>query len=82
MCGYVPFGEDEEDPFNVYKLIMLEQVKFPDFFDIIENKNVKNFILIILSKIPEVRLNGSFASLKTHAWFEDFQWGNLLEKLI
>ncbi len=22
MCGFVPFGEEEEDPYNVYKMIL------------------------------------------------------------
>ncbi len=30
-CGFVPFGEDEEDPYNVYKLILNHNIIFPDF---------------------------------------------------
>lgn len=27
-----------------------------------------------MNKIPEVRLGGSYSSLKAHAWFKDLDW--------
>jgi len=32
QCGYVPFGEDEEDPFQIYRLIMSAEYEFPTYF--------------------------------------------------
>ena len=82
MCGFVPFGEEEEDPYHVYKMILEEGVDFPEYFDTPENHTVKNFILKLLNKVPEARLSGSFASLKSHGWFEDFPWGKLSDEII
>lgn len=31
MCGRVPFGEDLDDPIDIYKEIFRNEVKFPDF---------------------------------------------------
>lgn len=31
-----------------------------------------------MNKIPEVRLGGSYTTLKSHAWFKDFDWVYLL----
>lgn len=40
-----------------------------------------------MNKIPEVRLGGSYTTLKSHAWFKDFDWvlidnNHLQEKLM
>jgi cGMP-dependent protein kinase len=29
MCGYVPFGEDNEDPYDIYEKIIKEELKYP-----------------------------------------------------
>lgn len=76
MCGFVPFGEDEDDPFNVYKLILNSKLQFPPYFITPENNNAKTFITLLLNKVPEARLNGSFTGLKAHKWFDDFDWVN------
>ena len=31
--GYVPFGSDDTDPFDVYKKILNDKLEFPDDFD-------------------------------------------------
>lgn len=33
ICGRVPFGEDEEDPTNVYKKILKHNLKYPKQFN-------------------------------------------------
>ena len=30
--------------------------------------------------MPEVRLGGSYATLKSNPWFENFDWDKLLDK--
>ena len=27
-----------------------------------------------MNKIPEVRLGGSYSTLKSHVWFKDYDW--------
>lgn len=32
MCGYVPYGEEEEDPYKIYFQVVSQKLKFPHFF--------------------------------------------------
>lgn len=82
QCGYVPFGEEEEDPFEIYKLILAGKYNYPQYFLTDENQLAKEFIDILLSKIPEARNNGSYTVLKGHAWFEDFDWDGLMNETL
>jgi cGMP-dependent protein kinase len=75
MCGLVPFGDDCEEPNEVYELIDKQKLAFPPYFDNIpENKPAKSFIEQLLNRSPEARLGGSYAALKAHKWFEKFDW--------
>ena len=56
---------------------MQSELKFPEF---IIDKKAKKLIEQLLSHNPEQRHGGSFAHLKTHSWFEDFNWNDLLIK--
>lgn len=38
----------------------------------------KDFIDLLLNKIPEARNIGGYAALKSHTWFEDFDWDGLV----
>lgn len=33
-----------------------------------------------MAKSPEVRLGGSYGALKSHQWFEDFDWDAFFNK--
>jgi cGMP-dependent protein kinase len=79
MCGLVPFGEDCEDPYEIYKIIMSDTpISFPRYFDTPVNQDAKLMIEHLLNKIPEARLGGSFAAMKAHKWFDRFDWDALL----
>jgi cGMP-dependent protein kinase len=82
MCGSVPFGEEETDPINIYNLISKSVLEYPTYFKIPQNEQSIAFINILLSRIPEARLNGDFSCLKTHSWFEEFNWDDLFDKKI
>jgi cGMP-dependent protein kinase len=71
----VPFGEDFEDPYEVYQLITHNTtLKYPKYFDPTANKAAKSMMEQLLNRIPEARLGGSYATLKAHKWFEKFDW--------
>lgn len=78
----MPFGEEEEDPFEIYRLILGGNYDYPAYFLTPENQNAKDFIDILLNMIPEARHNGSYAALKAHHWFEEFDWNALEEKTL
>jgi len=77
MCGMVPFGEEAEDPYDIYEQIITKPIKFPKYLKDLRAKALMNQLL---SKVPEVRLGGSFATLKANIWFEKFDWDKLMDK--
>eukprot|EP00331_Platyophrya_macrostoma_P032380 CAMPEP_0176454038 /NCGR_PEP_ID=MMETSP0127-20121128/29668_1 /TAXON_ID=938130 /ORGANISM="Platyophrya macrostoma, Strain WH" /LENGTH=350 /DNA_ID=CAMNT_0017843157 /DNA_START=52 /DNA_END=1104 /DNA_ORIENTATION=- len=77
LCGMVPFGEDAEDPYEIHEEIMNMPLKYPSF---LKDVKAKKLMDQLLSKVAEVRLGGSFASLKAHPWFDTFDWDKLLDK--
>lgn len=79
MCGMVPFGEDCLDPYDTYKLITDGQLEFPESFINFSNEEAMEFINILLNRVPEARLSGSYSNLKSHSWFVDFNWNDLVE---
>lgn len=79
MCGLVPFGEDCEDPFEVYQLLATQPLQYPAYFLKKENRVAKKMIEQLLSRSPDARLGGSFAALKAHQWFDQLDWDQLLE---
>lgn len=71
MCGYLPFGNGCDDPFEIYEEISKKDVKFPGC---LKDFHAKRLMYQLLSKNPEVRLGGSFMNLKSDPWFSAFDW--------
>lgn len=71
MCGFVPFGDTLEDPYDIYEQIIMRPVQFPAF---LQDKKARRLIDQLLHKIPEERLGGSYSKLKANPWFEDFDF--------
>lgn len=67
MAGFVPYGEDAEDPLQIYQEILKNSLKFPKHM---KDPSINSFISLLLNKNPETRLSGSFNSLKSHPIFE------------
>lgn len=78
IFGKVPFGSDEEDPKTVYEEIIefnldLKANPYP-------GGNYKNLIEQLLSVNPAARLGGSMEKLKSHVWFNNFNWNRLVSR--
>lgn len=71
MCGGLPFGDDVEDPYEVYQAIIKRPLRFPNFF---KDQNSRNLMDQLMNKLPEVRLGRSFPHLKSHSFFTEFDW--------
>lgn len=41
MCGYVPFGEEAEDPYEIYEQIVRNTLKFPQY---LQDKKAKTLM--------------------------------------
>lgn len=77
MAGFVPFGEDAEDPLQIYQEILKNPLKFPKHM---KDNNVNSLIALLLNKTPDARLGGSFLNLKKHAAFDKVSWMDLISK--
>jgi cGMP-dependent protein kinase len=57
ICGVVPFGEDVDDPYEVYKIIMAgKKVQYPPILNKSSHTQAKNLIQQLLSFEPENRI--------------------------
>ena len=79
VCGDVPFGANEEEPYNIYQSIVMDKLKFPSFF---KDKSTKDLIKSLLVKSPEKRLGKTFGEIKGHKFFEGFEWDLLMSRKI
>ncbi|CAD8190962.1 unnamed protein product [Paramecium octaurelia] len=77
MCGQVPYAEEAEDPYEIYEDIQKKQLSYPQF---LKDRKAKKFMEQLLNKTPELRLGGSYASLKANSWFDQFDWDKLYDK--
>lgn len=72
MCGYVPYGEEQQDPYEIYlEIVNSKEIRFPSY---IHDKVAQSLMSQLLHKIPELRHGGSFAALKAHGFFHHFNW--------
>jgi cGMP-dependent protein kinase 1 len=72
MCGGVPFGENEEDPYLIYEKVLEQRLLYPSFVD--STFPAKKFIEQLLNKNPNLRTGGSVDNLKNHRWLSDINW--------
>lgn len=72
LCGRVPFGEHEIDPYAIYKSTLETELKFPEFVD--RGSPVIKFIEGLLSRSPAMRVGGSPEQLLRHHWFQGIDW--------
>jgi len=78
MCGGVPFGENAEDPMDVYMAVINDDIRFPSF---VKDKEFMSLIKKMLSKSPMNRLC-KFAQIKSDNWFNNYQWDNLISLVV
>ena len=77
VCGGVPFGENEEDPYKIYSFVLEYKLKFPSFLQIKKHKEV---IEKLLDSNPIHRYTTE--NIKTDPWFSNIPWESLLCKKI
>lgn len=71
ICGYLPFGEDLDDPFEIYKIRMdNDYLLFPET---VKNKKAKKMIRKFLSIEPHKRMK-SFGKIKSSKLFNSINW--------
>ena len=47
VCGRLPYGDEVDDPYAIYKFIIKERLSFPNFYTNQKGKNLMNRLLTI-----------------------------------
>ena len=71
QVGFLPFGPDEMDVFEVYKQILNGELEFPQWYD---NQNGIDCVKMLLNKVPNARVGSGIATLKACDYFHNFDW--------
>lgn len=79
LASMPPFYD--RDPTNIYRKVVRSQPSFPAYF----SRAAKDLIKRLLRKRPTERLGctaGGVGAIKEHAWFKDFAWDKLQNRMI
>ena len=74
FCGKLPFGEEFEDPMDIYRAVCKEELSFPNF---VHDEKYMALLNKMLKKNPANRL-WKFEQIKTDPYFSDFDWSKLI----
>ncbi|CAG9314860.1 PKG_12 [Blepharisma stoltei] len=78
VCGMMPFGDSDEEPYKIYEKILKNRLGFPPKI----NKSLKTLqiVEVLLDKNPAMRANTEI--IKNHSYFKSVNWDNILSKQI
>ena len=74
FCGKLPFGEDYDDPMDIYRAVSQEELTFPNF---VKDEQFMQLMNKMLRKNPTNRL-WKFKQIKEDPYFKDFDWNKLI----
>ena len=74
FCGKLPFGEEYEDPMDIYRAVSKEELSFPNF---VHDEKYMSLLNRMLKKNPTQRL-WKFEQIKDDPYFKDFDWNKLI----
>lgn len=77
VCGFVPFGYDQTDVFQIYEAIQHAELQFPDD---VEDQEIKNLISRLLNRSPDSRIDGTIENLMADPYYLNFDWDALINK--
>lgn len=75
LCGMVPFGHFENDPYRVYELILSKSLEFPEGRQPCDS--AMNLLKHILDKYSESRLLETVEKIKACEWLSSVDWEDL-----
>ena len=73
FCGKLPFGEDYDDPMDIYRAVCQEELTFPNF---VKDETFIQLMKKMLKKNPTNRL-WKTKQIKEDPYFKDFDWNKL-----
>lgn len=78
VYGFVPFGEEDEDPISIYEKILDHKLEFKGLA--YKSNYFKGLLTQLLNKNPAARICGGFSNLKNNSWFGNFNWDRLISR--
>jgi cGMP-dependent protein kinase len=69
VCGGLPFGEEEEDPYAIYEKVLQHRLVFAR-----GELPSRSLIEQLLNTNPVLRFSGGMEKLKAHSWFSGLSW--------
>ena len=79
VCGKLPFGEQYDDPYLIYKQIMNGKISYPSYY---YNARGKQLIERLLQKNSRKREIDDFSVIKRDPFFQGFKWDELSKKTL
>ena len=73
FCGKLPFGEEYDDPLDIYQAVSKEELTFPNF---VHDEKFMMLMNKMLRKNPTNRL-WKMQQIKNDPYFSDFDWAKL-----
>jgi cGMP-dependent protein kinase len=55
MCGMVPFGDDCEEPYDVYQQVISQKLSFPSYFYVPKNKMAAKMMTQLMNRSADGR---------------------------
>ena len=74
FCGKLPFGEEYDDPMDIYRAVSKEELSFLKF---VHDDKFMSLLNKMLKKNPTQRL-WKFEQIKEDPYFKDFDWNKLI----
>ena len=74
FCGKLPFGEEYDDPMDIYRAVSKEELTFPNF---VHDEKFMQLMNKMLKKNPTNRL-WKIKQIKQDPYFVDFDWNKLI----
>ena len=74
FCGKLPFGEELEDPMDIYRAVCNEELTFPNF---VHDEKYMSLMNKMLKKNPAQRL-WKYEQIRVDPYFKDFDWNKLI----
>lgn len=81
LTGFLPFGGELNDPYEIYKEILDYDGEIDDIEEI-QDETAVDLIQKLLTKEPGVRFNGSHAKIQAHEYFNGFDWVYLILDIV
>ena len=78
LCGGLPFGNDESDPYVVYDCVLQEKLVFPNWLG--KDFPSKGFIERLLDRNSVSRTGGKKGPLKKEPWIAEINWDDVISK--